>query len=165
MRRKSWPNASSATALIESRTPNRVLVVDDDFVTRSMITDFLSTHGFEVVSFADAKSALESINEHRPQLIISDWEMPEMDGLELCQRVRDETKGNHVHFIMLTVHASKEELARAFDAGVDDFLAKPFEEVELMARLRSGLRGGGERGIFPAESRFAAIDRATAEPE
>jgi diguanylate cyclase (GGDEF)-like protein len=54
--------------------------------------------------------------------------------------VREETKGNHVHFIMLTVHASKEELARAFDAGVDDFLAKPFEEVELMARLRSGLR-------------------------
>jgi putative two-component system response regulator len=137
---KKLAQANSTTALIESQLPNRVLVVDDDFVTRSMIVDFLNTHGFDVVSFADAKSAMESIKEHRPQLIISDWEMPEMDGLELCQRVREETKGNHVHFIMLTVHASKEELARAFDAGVDDFLAKPFEEVELMARLRSGLR-------------------------
>jgi putative two-component system response regulator len=137
---KKLAEASSAGAPAELKAPHRVVVVDDDFVTRSMITDFLNDHGFDVASFDDPALALESIKEHRPQLIISDWEMPRMDGLELCRRVREETKGNHVHFIMLTVHASKEEVARAFDAGVDDFLAKPFEEVELMARLRSGLR-------------------------
>jgi putative two-component system response regulator len=140
MESKKLAQASAASAQNHLKTPPRVMVVDDDFVTRSMITDFLNAHDFEVASFDDARLALESIKEHRPQLVISDWEMPHMDGLELCKRLRDETKGNHVHFIMLTVHASKEELARAFDAGVDDFLAKPFEEVELMARLRSGLR-------------------------
>jgi putative two-component system response regulator len=132
--------ANAEMARSEANAPMRVVVVDDDSVTRLMITDFLNGHGFEVASFADAKLALESIKEHRPQLIISDWEMPGMDGLELCRRVGAETKGLHIHFIMLTIHASKEELARAFDAGVDDFLAKPFEETELMARMRSGLR-------------------------
>jgi diguanylate cyclase (GGDEF)-like protein len=80
------------------------------------------------------------MKEQPPRLIISDWEMPHMDGLEFCRRVRGMGQGGHVHFTMLTVHASKEELCKAFDAGVDDFLAKPFDEVELMARLRSGLR-------------------------
>jgi putative two-component system response regulator len=147
---KKLADAGSASAQKEPRIPNRVLVVDDDFVTRSFITDFLNTHGFEVAAFADAEQALASIKERRPQLILSDWEMPGMNGLELCRRLREETKGSHVHFIMLTMHASKDDLARAFDAGVDDFLAKPFEEVELMARLRSGLRAAA---IYEESSR------------
>jgi putative two-component system response regulator len=122
------------------RERDRVLIVDDDAVTRQMILDFLAEHGFESAGFDNAKEALESIKAHRPQLIISDWEMPGMDGLELCREVRALNLGSHMHFIMLTVHASKAELSQAFDAGVDDFLAKPFDEVELMARLRSGLR-------------------------
>jgi cyclic di-GMP phosphodiesterase len=117
-----------------------VMVVDDDAVTRQMIMDFLKNHGFEAISFSDPLLALESIKQQRPRLLISDWEMPHMDGLEFCRQVRAITAGNHLHFIMLTVHASQEELAQAFDAGVDDFLGKPFGEVELMSRLRSGLR-------------------------
>jgi len=117
-----------------------VVVVDDDAVTRSLIADFLSAHGFAPASFEDPAKALESIKEQRPRLIISDWEMPRMDGLELCRRVRDQTHGAYVHFLLLTAHAGKEELGRAFDAGVDDFLAKPFEEAQLLARIRSGLR-------------------------
>jgi putative two-component system response regulator len=123
-----------------ARSRDRVIIVDDDAVTREMIMDFLTAHGFEAASFDDPRKALESINEQRPRLIISDWEMPHMDGLEFCRQVRAMVQGGHVHFIMLTVHASKDELCQAFDAGVDDFLAKPFDEVELMARLRSGLR-------------------------
>jgi diguanylate cyclase (GGDEF)-like protein len=119
---------------------DRVIIVDDDAVTREMIMDFLTAHGFEAASFADPRKALESMKEQCPRLIISDWEMPNMDGLEFCRQVRAMAQGAHIHFTMLTVHASKEELCKAFDAGVDDFLAKPFDEVELMARLRSGLR-------------------------
>jgi PleD family two-component response regulator len=122
------------------RSRDRVMIVDDDAVTREMIMDFLTAHGFEAASFDDPRKALESIKEQRPRLIISDWEMPHMDGLEFCRQVRAMVQGGHVHFTMLTVHASKDELCQAFDAGVDDFLAKPFDEVELMARLRSGLR-------------------------
>lgn len=122
------------------RGRERVMIVDDDAVTREMIMDFLTEHGFEAVSFDDPSKALESIKQQRPRLIISDWEMPQMDGLEFCRHVRALSLGSHLHFIMLTVHASKAELSQAFDAGVDDFLGKPFDEVELMARLRSGLR-------------------------
>jgi len=89
---KKLADVSSASAQNEPRMPNRVLVVDDDFVTRSFITDFLNTHGFEVAGFADAEQALASIKENRPQLILSDWEMPGMDGLELCRRLREETE-------------------------------------------------------------------------
>ncbi len=116
------------------------MIVDDDVVSRKIIMEFLTEHGFDAVSFDDPGQALESIKEQRPRLIISDWEMPRMDGLEFCRRVRELSLGGHLHFIMLTVHASKAELSQAFDAGVDDFLGKPFDEVELMARLRSGLR-------------------------
>ncbi|MGD0767321.1 MAG: response regulator [Tepidisphaeraceae bacterium] len=130
--------AAKQAAVPQAR--DRVVVVDDDAVTRSMIADFLTAHGFAPASFEDPAKAMESIKQQRPRLIISDWEMPRMDGLELCRRVRAQTRGDYVHFILLTVHAGNEELAQAFDAGVDDFLAKPFEETELMARIRSGLR-------------------------
>jgi putative two-component system response regulator len=134
------PGDRASTVVPAMRTRDRVIIVDDDVVTREMIMDFLTAHGFEAASFDDPRKAMESIKEQRPRLIISDWEMPHMDGLEFCRQVRAMAQGGHVHFVMLTVHASKEELCKAFDAGVDDFLAKPFDEVELMARLRSGLR-------------------------
>jgi len=63
-----------------------------------------------------------------------------MDGLELCRRIRSRSAGRHVHFIMLTVHSEEEELTKAFDAGVDDFLAKPFNNTAMLTRLRAGLR-------------------------
>jgi diguanylate cyclase (GGDEF)-like protein len=84
--------------------------------------------------------ALSLFDQYQPRLIISDWSMPEMDGLELCRRIRARSGGNHVHFIMLTMHSSETDLARAFDAGVDDFLAKPFHETAMLTRLRAGLR-------------------------
>jgi diguanylate cyclase (GGDEF)-like protein len=73
-------------------------------------------------------------------LIISDWEMPGIDGLELCRRVRSAQGTYHVHFIMQTVHAGNDELKRAFDAGVDDFVRKPFTEGDLHSRLRAAMR-------------------------
>ena len=104
--------ADDGTAAKEpiARSQDRVIIVDDDAVTREMIMDFLTAHGFEAASFDDPRKALESIKEQRPRLIISDWEMPHMDGLEFCRQVRAMVQGGHVHFIMLTVHSSKDEL-------------------------------------------------------
>ena len=146
-------------------TPQRVVVVDDDAVTRSLIADFLGAHGFAAASFEEPAKALESIKRQRPRLIISDWEMPGMDGLELCRRMR-RNPGAYVHFIMLTIHASKEELGQAFDAGVDDFLAKPFEDVELMAQdsLRITLRSFSRGGVA-SDSRLQTVERATHQSE
>ena len=120
---------------------NKVLVVDDDPENvRLMLGTFLNSIGLECISCPDAATALAELDVHNARLVISDWEMPGVDGLELCRRIRARASGSHVHFIMLTIHASSEDLGRAFDAGVDDFIRKPFTGPELTARLRAGMR-------------------------
>ncbi len=118
----------------------RVLVVDDDQATRDLLRNFLLARGVDCVTAENGVKGMELFDQIQPRLIISDWSMPEMDGLEFCRRVRARTSGKHVHFIMLTMHDDEEELSRAFDAGVDDFLAKPFNSAAMLARLRAGLR-------------------------
>jgi putative two-component system response regulator len=127
-------------ALIAKAYQTKVLVADDDAVVRELISNFLLSRGIDCVLAFNGQQALTLFDEHQPKLIISDWSMPEMDGLELCRRIRSRTGGNHVHFIMLTMHCNEEELAKAFDAGVDDFLGKPFNETAMLTRLRAGLR-------------------------
>jgi diguanylate cyclase (GGDEF)-like protein len=118
----------------------QVLIVDDDPGTLHLLTHYLDRLGMEHVCCCDGQAALTMLETYQPKLIISDWEMPGIDGLELCRRVRARPGGNHLHFIMLTIHAAKEDLCKAFDAGVDDFLGKPFDEADLMARLRAAMR-------------------------
>jgi two-component system cell cycle response regulator len=117
-----------------------VLVVDDDPVVRDLLTNFLHRHAVDCITSENATQALELFDLHQPKLVISDWLMPGMDGLELCRRIRSRSGGTHVHIIMLTMRADEEDLAKAFDAGVDDFLTKPFNGAAMMARLRAGLR-------------------------
>jgi putative two-component system response regulator len=131
--------APAAGAEVVERGPE-VLVVDDDPGTCQVLRAFLASQGVDCLISANGQEALELFHEHRPRLIISDWYMPGVDGLELCRRVRSLQGGSHVHFIMLTIHAAEDELRSAFDAGVDDFLAKPFDRTAMMARLRAGLR-------------------------
>ena len=106
-----------------------VLVVDDDPIVlwRDAAEFPRSLHGIDSLVCGDGIEALALLEAYQPRLIISDWEMPEMDGLEFCRRVRAGRAADHVHFIMLTVHTATDELTRAFDAGVDDFLAKPVQ--------------------------------------
>jgi putative two-component system response regulator len=128
----------------QPKPPNDcALIVDDDPVVREMLLNFLNVHGIEAIVCGNGIEALGLLEAHKPRLIISDWEMPGLDGLEFCRRVRARVGADHVHFIMLTVHTGTEQLTRAFDAGVDDFLAKPFNDAELMARIRTGLRAIG----------------------
>jgi putative two-component system response regulator len=119
---------------------SKMLVVDDDPIGREMLTGFLVSQGFDVATCGDATEGLELLRTHGARLIISDWKMPGIDGLEFCRRARSTVGLGHIHFVLLTMHTGKEELAEAFDAGIDDFLAKPFNEGELMARIRSGIR-------------------------
>ncbi|MBV8781789.1 MAG: response regulator [Phycisphaerae bacterium] len=132
--------APEPMAMVAAEPLSRVLVVDDDPSICAMLVVFLNAHGVDCVTAHDGPRAMELFAQHQPRLIISDWEMPGMDGLELCRQVRARAGGNHVHFIMLTMHAEEADLSRAFDAGVDDFLAKPFNSAAMMARLRAGLR-------------------------
>ena len=91
----------------------KVVVVDDDAVVRDLLANFLHSRGIDCVTASNGAEAMTLFDLHHPKLIISDWTMPEMDGLELCRRVRARTGGSHVHFIMLTAHADEEELGKA----------------------------------------------------
>jgi phosphoserine phosphatase RsbU/P len=118
----------------------RILVADDSASTRALLQGTLERWGYHVVCAGDGRSALEALEAGDVSLVIVDWSMPEMDGLELCRRVRAMAWDRYVYIVMLTVHDKADDLAAAIEAGADDFIAKPFSHVELHARIKAGER-------------------------
>ncbi|HEY1628445.1 MAG TPA: diguanylate cyclase, partial [Tepidisphaeraceae bacterium] len=106
----------------------------------NQLTQWLAATGERVCQAVDGKAALEIWREQNPRVIVSDWEMQNMNGVELCRQIRAQSGGDTVHFIMLTAHSEKSRLLDAYQAGVDDFIAKPFDPEELLARVRAGIR-------------------------
>jgi diguanylate cyclase (GGDEF)-like protein len=118
----------------------KILVADDDRVSRRLLENTLARLGHEVVAVADGPSALDALTvADGPRLAILDWMMPGADGIEVCRRAR-KFAGRYIYVILLTARDRREDLVTAFDAEVDDFLTKPLDVVELRARLRSGER-------------------------
>lgn len=117
-----------------------IMVVDDDPTNLDMLADRLADARYSIIKARGGAQALLLSCDHPPQIIISDWRMPSMDGLDFCRAVRERDDGNYTYFIMLTVESDKERLLEAFDAGIDDFLTKPFNSGELLARVRAGER-------------------------
>jgi sigma-B regulation protein RsbU (phosphoserine phosphatase) len=115
----------------------RILAVEDDKVALAIIRQALNRLGHEVVEAADGKEAWKILQREPVRVIVSDWEMPEADGLELCRRIRKRLKSEYVYFILLTARdASEANQQSAMEAGVDDFLSKPLDVNELRMRLR-----------------------------
>ena len=129
----------------------RILIVDDDLIALEMLKETLADGGHDVICAADGVEALEAVQRDAPQVIISDWEMPNLDGLGLAQQVRKNGPEGYVYFILLTGHNSVTERVRGLSAGADDFIAKPFEPAELLARVASAER------ILALETRDMAI--------
>ena len=119
---------------------HRVLVVDDSKLQRKLLTLALQRWGFDVMEAESAEEALEVVEQWRPDLVISDWMMPGMSGLELCRRFRAMEEEEYLYFILLTSKSEKEEVARGLDSGADDFLTKPVDNNELRARITAGER-------------------------
>lgn len=117
-----------------------VLVAEDDEVTVDLLEAALTEFGYQVTVAADGVEALRHIRTGRFQLVISDWEMPGMNGLELCRRVRQRRWSSYIYFILLTSHSGVENVVQGLDAGADDFLTKPFFPQELRVRLSVGRR-------------------------
>ena len=114
----------------------KILVAEDDQVALAVIRQALVHLGHEVVAAEDGRAAWGLLQEQPFRLVVSDWDMPREDGLELCRRIRARTDGDYVYFILLTLReASGANRQTAMDAGVDDFLAKPLNETELRLRL------------------------------
>ena len=119
---------------------NIVLIVDDDAMARDVIEGLLFKEGYQLDFAESSKQALAYLEKQLPDLILLDVMMPEMDGFALCECLRASEKWRHIPIILVTALGSKEDLARGLEAGADDFIHKPVEDVELRARVRAMLR-------------------------
>jgi len=116
-----------------------IVIADDDATSREITSTIVSGWGFRTIVARDGHEAMAAIRaEKGPVVAILDWMMPGIDGLQVCQRVRK--NGMLVHIIVLTVRAAKENLVEALESGADDYLVKPFNKNELLARIHVGIR-------------------------
>lgn len=116
------------------------LVVDDSKLQRRILSAYLRKWGFEVVEAASGAEALEKCGIRLPDLVLSDWIMPGLSGLEFCRAFRQLSQGRYGYFILLTSKSEKAEVAKGLDNGADDFLSKPVDVSELRARITAGER-------------------------
>ena len=119
----------------------KILIAEDEIVSRKMIENTLRKHGHDVVVTCDGIEAWQAIqSENAPKLAILDWMMPEMNGLELCRKIRKESSTQTIHIILLTSKGQKEDLIEGLRAGADDYITKPFDRDELRARVQASIR-------------------------
>ncbi len=118
----------------------RIFIVDDSEMNLKMVSALLGKEGYEVITAMNAEQALGKIGPAAPELAILDVMMPDMDGYELCRRLRERPDTAHIPIIILTALSELDERLKAFDAGADDFIAKPFQPQELLARIKVLLR-------------------------
>jgi len=129
----------------------QVLIVDDSKLALMALKGLLTNAGYDVLTAMNGVEALKVLEENPCRIVVSDWEMPEMNGLELCRHVRAEEFSGYVYFLLLTSHGTLDEMVLGLSAGADDFIAKPYKPDEVLARLRAGER------ILSLETRDVAI--------
>lgn len=118
----------------------QLLIVDDDKATRSLLSLDLQQLGHEVRSASDGSEAWKILQQEHISFVITDWRMPQMDGLELCRRIRSADLPQYVYVILMTTKDDKDALIDGMEAGADDFVVKPFNQGELNARFKAGER-------------------------
>jgi adenylate cyclase len=121
-------------------SPATILVVDDNAEGRKLLALRLRHEGHAVVAAAGGHEALELAARHRPSLVLLDVLMPDLDGFEVCRRLRQMPALRAVPVVMLTALEGTDHVVRGLEAGADDFISKPFQPAELVARVRSLLR-------------------------
>ena len=117
-----------------------VLVVEDEAISREAIAHPLRENGYSVTTACNGREALSLLQEQAHQLVVSDWSMPVMDGMDLCYAIRAADLRRYVYFIMVTCHDRPIDAISGFENGVDDYLAKPFNPAELLMRVNVGRR-------------------------
>lgn len=143
----------------------QILVAEDDSITAEMIAHALEKFGYNVTVVNNGLDAYEKLRTGRFKLLVSDWQMPGLTGLELCELLRNQRTGSYIYVIMLTSHGGIENVVRGLEAGADDFLTKPFNPSELLVRIRVGERVLGlesrELMIFALAKLAESRDRET----
>ena len=118
----------------------KILIVEDDPFFQRVLQKRVAGEGYQVAVAADGREGMKAIVTFEPDLVISDWMMPEVDGLELCQSVKTGLKEAAPYFILLTAKGEVNNKLLGLETGADDYLVKPCDPGELMARVRAGLR-------------------------
>jgi len=118
----------------------QVLIADDDAVSRRLLEGSLKAWGYDVTAAPDGAAAWRLFERGEYPVVISDWVMPEVDGLALIRQIRASERPGYTYCILLTARSDKEDLVEGMEAGADDFMAKPFDRDELRVRLRAGER-------------------------
>lgn len=132
-----------------------VLAIDDDKLVHKIIRKSLEGEGFSVRSAFDGESGLEAAHKQAPHIILLDVEMPGMNGYQVCERLAEDPAFSHVPIVFLSSHSSIEERMRGYDVGADDYLVKPFETDNLLARMRVLLRYANEQKTLHAQVSLA----------
>jgi diguanylate cyclase (GGDEF)-like protein len=118
----------------------KILAVDDSPIYRKLVEQSLSQEEYTLLFAKNGREALDLFEKHQPAVVITDWTMPDIEGLELCRRIRRDFQGIYSHLILLTSNANKEQVVEGLAAGADDYLTKPFHPGELLARVAVGRR-------------------------
>jgi two-component system, OmpR family, phosphate regulon response regulator PhoB len=129
-----------------------VLIVDDDDDLMNVLSAMLRGAGFDVASAFSAEEAFDRLRSSRPSLVVLDWNLPGMNGLDFCRRLRRDASLARLPILFLTAHSSTQDVVAAFAAGADDFVSKPFRAPELSARVLSLIR---RANLPPPSSRRA----------
>jgi two-component system, cell cycle response regulator len=125
----------------EVKPKKRVLLAEDDPVSCHLLKSFLLKWNYEVTLVTDGVAALRILeSDDSPRLAVLDWMMPGMEGVQICQRIRERDKGPYIYVLLLTARSEKRDLLRGLELGADDYLTKPFDSEELRARLLVGER-------------------------
>lgn len=135
---------------------DKILIVEDEKDTRFILEKLLSRNNYDVATAVNGEEALEVLKTFSPKVIVADWTMPVMDGLSLCNILKADPKFKMTYFIILTARSSLRDRIMGLDVGADDFLVKPVENQELLARIRSGIR------IFNLQSELKNVEHSKA---
>jgi DNA-binding response OmpR family regulator len=146
--------AAPPAARLSSRVP--IIIAEDDMISQTLLAAVLRNAGYDPIVTSNGSDAMTALRlQQKACVAVVDWMMPEMDGAEVCRRIR--ASGKLVHVIMLTARDRKEDAVEALDAGADDYLVKPFDRGELLARVRAGMRTLEVQAVLT--ERADALDR------
>ena len=119
---------------------NKILIVEDEKDIRDLIIYALEAKGYETISTDDGEKALKMLKENKPDLVILDWMLPSVSGLEICRNIRRDKNIKNIPIIMLTAKITEDDKILGLDSGADDYITKPFSTAELSSRVKAVLR-------------------------
>jgi DNA-binding response OmpR family regulator len=126
---------------------DRILIIDDDQRFMTMVQSMLQEEGYDIVSCSNAREGIEKLGQFDPDVLLLDWQMPDITGIDVINTIRKEQKYNDLYIIMLSGRIMTDNIVTAIKAGAEDYVIKPFSPEELMARVFNGIRSKRRRAI------------------